>query len=293
MGRSVAFRVMAAMPRRQLTRRFPFERGLDRIMATFLLVNDDGVASPMLAPTVEVLRGLGTVRVVVPASEQSWKGKSMSRFGKVVVRPYAGFGVEGYTVEGTPADCVNLGVHSLFEGPPDWVISGINIGDNVGLAFILNSGTVGAAVEGALLGIPSLAFSHHVTYPMYREWSTEGRLTGADAERAVANAAASVGRLLPTILERGLPAQAVVLNINFPHGVEPETPVRWTQMQINSYGALFEADGDGYRHRYRGDAWREPSPCNDRDVVEGGEISVTPLTLRGLNLTGADPYPFA
>ena len=239
-------------------------------MPTFLLVNDDGVNSPMLAPTVEVLRGLGRVRVVVPATEQSWKGKAMSRFGRVEVTPHDGFGVEGFAVHGTPSDCVNLGVHNLFDGPRDWVISGINIGDNIGLAFVLNSGTVGAAVEGALLGIPAVAFSHHVTQSMFHEWSSDNRMTGATAERSVRAAAATVGRLLPAILEHGLPARPGVLNINFPHGVNEKTPVRWTGLQINSYGGLFEADGGGYRHRYRGDAWREPAEANDRDVVEGG-----------------------
>lgn len=261
-------------------------------MPTFLLVNDDGIDSPMLAPTVEMLRGLGTVRVAAPASEQSWKAKAITRFGKVEVRSHDGFGVEGFAVKGTPSDCVNLGVHSLFGDPPDWVVSGINIGDNVGLAFVMNSGTVGAAIEAALLGIPAVAFSHHLADPLYRQWSTEGRLTGAEAEAAVGSAAAAVGRLMPTILKHGLPENAMMLNINFPHGVRADTPVRWTQPQINSYGALFEKDGDGYRHRYRGDAWREPSENNDRDVVEGGEISVSALTLRNLSLTGFAPYSF-
>jgi 5'-nucleotidase len=242
---------------------------------------------------VQVLRALGTVRVVLPAAEQSWKGKAMSRFGRVAVKPYDGVGVEGFVVEGTPADCVNLGVHSLFADPPDWVISGINIGDNVGLAFSLNSGTVGAAFEGALLGLPSVAFSHHVTYAMYREWSTEGCLSGPEAERAVQQAAAAVGRLMPAILAHGLPEGAMLLNINFPKHLAPETPVRWTRLQNNRYGALFEPDGDGYRHRYRGDAWREPGERNDRDVVESGAISVTALTLGGMNVAGLRPYSFS
>lgn len=261
-------------------------------MPKFLLVNDDGVNSPMLRPTVERLRALGTVRVAVPAEEQSWKSKAISRFGTVKVEPRGDFGVEAFAVHGTPSDCVNLGVHQLFSDPPDWVISGINIGDNVGLAFILNSGTVGAAFEAALLGIPAVAFSHHVSWEIYRQWSAEGRLTGAEAEGAVENAADAVGRMMPALLDHGLPEGASMLNINFPQGVEADTPTRWTRLQNNRYGGLFEPDGEGFRHRYRGDAWRESGADNDRDVVESGVISVTPLTLSGFNPAGIEPFPF-
>ncbi|MCZ6647604.1 MAG: 5'/3'-nucleotidase SurE [SAR324 cluster bacterium] len=262
-------------------------------MPDFLLVNDDGVHSPMLAPTIHHLRKLGTVRLVVPAEEQSWKSKAMSRFGELIVRAQDGFGIEAYTVTGTPADCVNLGVHRLFSDPPDWVISGINIGDNLGLAFVLNSGTVGAAFESALLGIPAVAFSHHVTREMYFQWSDHGRLAGAAGEKAVANAAAAVGRLMPAVLAHGLPAGAMMLNINFPQDVNANTAVRWTRLQNNRYGSLFEPEGAGYRHRYRGDTWSEAAEHNDREVLESGAISVTPLTLDGLNLPYGEPFSFS
>ena len=261
-------------------------------MPIFLLVNDDGVNSPMLRPTVERLRELGTVRLVVPAEEQSWKGKAMSRFGTLRAEAREDFGVEAFSVDGTPSDCVNLGVHQLFPDPPDWVVSGINIGDNVGLAFILNSGTVGAAFEAALLGIPAVAFSHHVTWDVYRQWSTEGRLTGAAAETAVQDAAEAVGRLMPPLLAHGLPSGAMMLNINLPREVGRNTGVRWTRLQNNRYGGLFERDGAGYRHRYRGDAWRESGDNRDRDVVESGLISVTPLTLSALNVPDVQPFSF-
>lgn len=259
---------------------------------TFLLVNDDGVNSPMLQPTVARLRELGTVRVAVPAEEQSWKGKAISRFGKLKVEPRVEFGVDAFAVHGTPADCVNLGVHQLFADPPDWVVSGINIGENVGLAFILNSGTVGAAFEAALSGIPAVAFSHHVTWEIYNQWSTEGGLTGPEAESAVENAAAAVGRMMPALLSHGLPDGASMLNINFPRDLNAETPTRWTVLQNNRYGGLFERDGDGFRHRYQGDSWREEGAGMDREVVESGEISVTPLTLGGFNPSGVSPFSF-
>jgi 5'-nucleotidase len=172
------------------------------------------------------------------------------------------------------------------------VISGINIGDNVGLAFILNSGTVGAAFEAALLGIPAVAFSHHVTWEIYHQWSTEGRLTGVENLRAVENAADAVGRMMPPLLAHGLPEGAAMLNINFPREVDAATPTRWTRLQNNRYGGLFEPHGEGFRHRYRGDTWRECGADNDREVVESGAISVTPLTLNGFNPPGVKQFSF-
>lgn len=261
-------------------------------MPVFLLVNDDGVNSPMLRPTIAQLQALGTVRMVVPAEEQSWKAKAMTRFGRLLAEPREGYGIEAYTVTGTPADCVNLGVHQLFGDPPDWVISGINIGQNTGLAFALNSGTVGAAFEAALLGIPAVAFSHRIRPEIFRQWSTEGRLSGEEAETAVREAAEAVGRMMPVVLAHGLPGGTMMLNVNFPHDVNPDTPVRWTRLRHNRYGSLFERDGEGYRHAWRGDAWWEEAEDDDRGALESGAISVTPLTLGGLNVPGAEPLPF-
>ena len=121
---------------------------------------------------------------------------------------------------------------------------------------------VEAAFEAALLGIPAVAFSHHVTWDIYNQWSKEGRLTGPEAEAVVENAAAALGRMIPPLLAQGLPEGASILNINFPRGVNQDTPIRSTRLQNNRYGSLFEPEGEGYRHRYRGDAWRESGTDN-------------------------------
>ena len=144
-------------------------------MPTILLVNDDGVTSPLLAPLARRLAEIAELRLAVPLHERSWTGKSMTRHGLVRAhrldeRSYPELaGLNGYAIEGTPADCTNLGIHELFESPPDWVISGINIGVNAGLNFIVNSGTVGAAFEASLTGVPAAAFSVHMIRPVYDE----------------------------------------------------------------------------------------------------------------------------
>lgn len=164
-----------------------------------LVSNDDGIFSPGIKALGLAMRALGEVFVVAPDMEQSAVGH-----GITVRRPLrfkhtqsAGFGeIPAYRVDGTPADCVVLGVHLL--GRPDLVVSGINLGVNLGLD-LTHSGTVAAALEGASLGIPSIAFS----------LDTSGEvLDFQEAARWALAIARAVG-------ERGLPP-GVLLNVNFP-----------------------------------------------------------------------------
>jgi 5'-nucleotidase len=267
-------------------------------MPTFLLVNDDGVHSPFLLPLAARLAGLGAVRIAVPLHEKSWTGKAMTRHGKLRVHPLRGAAWPAFApysavaVEGTPSDCANLGVHHLFGDPPDWVVSGINIGMNAGLNFIVNSGTVGAAFEAALTGICAVAFSMHMPRPLYEQWVRERALTGALAERAIGAAAERAGRMMEALLAHGLPRGAMVLNVNFPQNLAADTPARWVPVQNNRYGSLFARGEDGYFHAYRGDAWRDESILGDKAVVERGEIAVSALTLAALSIAPPEPTPF-
>jgi 5'-nucleotidase len=103
-----------------------------------LVTNDDGVDSPALLPLIRELRALGPIRVAVPASERSWIGKAISRWDEIEVRTLVRDGIEIVAVDGYPADCTNLAVHSLFGEPPDLVVSGVNIGLNIGLPLERN-----------------------------------------------------------------------------------------------------------------------------------------------------------
>ena len=261
-------------------------------MTRFLITNDDGVASPLLLPLVQALAPLGEVALAVPLEEQSWKSKAMTRFGRVSVQERPEFGVEAYGLQGTPSDCVNIAVHHLLSHPPDWIISGINIGINTGEAYVVNSGTVGAAIEGALLGFPAVACSQFVPRELFLQWATQKRFEGATAAAMVQQAAKTTARMLRTIVTHGMPAGAMVLNVNFPHPLRDDTPVRWAPLLVTRYGSLFQREGDGFVHRFAGDIWREPSAVGDRDIVERGEISITALSLPGLtHPTAGYPIP--
>lgn len=268
-------------------------------MPTFLLVNDDGAQSPFLLPLAQALAPLGTVRIAVPLDEKSWTGKSMTRHGKLRVYPMRGPAWPAFdafsavAVEGTPSDCANLGVHHLFGDAPDWVVSGVNIGLNAGLNFIVNSGTVGAAFEAALIGVPAVAFSMHMSRPLYEQWVGKRQLTGGEAARLIAAASERSARILRTVLQRGLPEGTMVLNVNYPQGLTARTPARWVPVERNRYGSLFarHADGDGYAHSYQGDSWRDESVLGDKALVERGEIAVTALTLAAMTVPVPDPFP--
>ena len=124
-----------------------------------LICNDDGIYAPGIMMLYEAVRNIGEITVVAPDAEQSAVGHAITLSNPIKikrVRRNAQF--EGYAVVGTPADCIKLAVTVLLERPPDLIISGINLGPNVGISVIY-SGTVSAATEGAILGIPSMAIS--------------------------------------------------------------------------------------------------------------------------------------
>ncbi|HEX6254270.1 MAG TPA: 5'/3'-nucleotidase SurE [Euzebyales bacterium] len=135
-----------------------------------LLTNDDGVDSPALVPLARTLAGRGDVTVVVPDRQRSWIGKALSRTGEVALATTRRGDVPITTCTGYPADATQLGVHQVCDERPDVLVSGINLGLNHGSAFPLSSGTVGAAIEGWITGVPAIAFSTGVDGDGYRAW---------------------------------------------------------------------------------------------------------------------------
>src|SRR5512137_1552183 len=125
----------------------------------FLLTNDDGIYAQGLAALYRELSKDAECLVVAPEIEQSAVGHAITIFRPLMVRKARKDGAFlGYAVAGTPADCVKIGIRELAEQPVDLVISGINRGANVGIN-VLYSGTVSAATEAVILGVPSLAIS--------------------------------------------------------------------------------------------------------------------------------------
>ena len=247
-------------------------------MSWILLTNDDGIDSPALKPFATALRTLGTVRVVVPDQERSWVGKAITRIGEIGTDQVDLDGETAWTCTGYPADAVQIGIHGLFDEPPSLVVSGINIGYNHGAGFLMSSGTIGAAVEGWVSGVPSIALSTGAN----GDWSAWKRRAldpsaSADWER--------LGRLgaelVDLVVNAGLPDLADVISINVPFDATPDTPRHVTTIARIGYDRLFTDDGKGvYRHDFNGRLIEfEPLDGTDIEAGRDGRVSIAPIRM--------------
>jgi 5'-nucleotidase len=217
-------------------------------MKRILVTNDDGVRSPGIHALADALRRLGEVIVVAPHVEASAIGHALT-LRRPLRMEVAGDNV--YEVDGTPTDCVNIGITQIFKGRPDLVVSGINKGYNLG-----------DDVTYSLLGIPSIAVSLERTRQDY------------DFAPA-AGAAASIAEL---VLANGLPAR-IFLNINVPRGTPKgfRTTFQAKRNHVTVVDPRLDPRGNPYYWIEEGDNEWEADGRSDYRAVKDGYISVTPL----------------
>jgi 5'-nucleotidase len=229
-----------------------------------LLTNDDGVGSHLLVALAAQLDEIGDVDVIAPASDMTGVSRSLSLAGPVAVDEIRlSDGREAFAVTGTPVDCVRFGALGLAGEPPDLVISGPNFGINLG-DDVAYSGTVAAALEAALLGLPAAALSQQV--------SEDGSYDASELGRFVLG-------LVPLLAAGTLPP-GVVVNVNAPAGAV--AGVRVARLGRRRYRPLLrptgEADGGRRHYRLYGEALRlEGEPGTDIAAVAEGCIALTPL----------------
>ncbi|HEU4333402.1 MAG TPA: 5'/3'-nucleotidase SurE [Candidatus Eisenbacteria bacterium] len=227
-----------------------------------LVTNDDGIHAEGLKVLADAVRPLGTITIVAPDREQSATSHSLTLHRPLRIRKIAD---DIMTVDGTPTDCVLLGVHGFLKHRPDLIVSGINHGPNMG-NDVFYSGTVAAASEGAFLGIPAVAVS-------LATW--EGKSFEA--------AGRVVERLLPRLLEIGIPA-GKCLNINVPaRPWEALKGVRITRLGTRVFRDVIveKTDPRGKLYYWIGgeDPTWEHDEASDFAAVSEGYVSVTPLTF--------------
>lgn len=254
-----------------------------------LVTNDDGIDSPALPPLLRSLSQLATVCAVVPSREYSWSSKTMSRFGRLELSRLE---PDLYTLDGSPADCASIGIHNLRPTPPLLAVSGVNIGANAGLAFLLSSGTVGAALEASLSGVAAAAFSAQLQPEDYDRWRARRDL--APLAHTWDRAAAIARDIAAEILAGGLPSGAQLVSVNLPPGADRDTPRVLTGVTPTSYGPFFRrADDDRFVHEYSGIRRTLASADGDLDALERGQVAITPLRF-GLDVaaTAADRARF-
>jgi len=246
-------------------------------MSFLLVTNDDGIDSPALVPLMQALEALTPVRAVVPDRERSWIGKAITRHDDVVVKRADREGCEIWTTTGFPADCAQIGAHALFDERPEMLISGINIGLNHGLAFLMSSGTVGAASEGWIAGLPAVAISTG-NLGEHRLWADEA--WHEDSRAFWEGAAAIALDIVRTLRARGMPAGADLLSVNFPDTATVDTPREVTRLARTTYDQLFQARTEmpgTYFHDFGGFRDLDGASGTDLDAARRGHVSITPV----------------
>lgn len=163
-----------------------------------LVTNDDGITAPGIAALVEVMNEIGDVFVVAPDSPQSATGHSITISKPLRLDKVALFGDQSYQCSGTPVDCVKLAINKVIHRKPDLCVSGINHGSNSSINVIY-SGTMSAAMEGAIEGIPSVGFS-------LLDYNLDADFTASKKY---------VREIALKVLEKGLPTGSL-LNVNIP-----------------------------------------------------------------------------
>ena len=230
-----------------------------------LLTNDDGIHSPGLIALCEELAGIAEVYVVAPDRERSGTGHSITVFNPIKAqKAKVGMACSAWVIDGTPADCVKLGITALLPEPPDYVVSGINRGANLG-TDVLYSGTVSAAVEGVIMGVPAVAVSL-TSFDYNEDFSFSARFTRV---------------VLRVVEAKGL-ARDIILNINIPAIPRKEIKgLRITKLGVRRYDNLFEERKDPRGNAYYwlgGDVIREDqAPDSDVAAIEAGYLSITPI----------------
>jgi 5'-nucleotidase len=228
-----------------------------------LISNDDGIGADGIKALAKEIKKFATVIVAAPHTQQSAVGHSISMSSPIRVKEELVFrDFYGYAVEGTPADSVKLAVHTLLKNRKiDLLISGINQGANTAINTIY-SGTVSAATEGTILGLPSFAIS--LTSYTYKDFS---------------NAAKFASKLAKAVIKYGLP-KGTLLNVNVP-AIKKINGVKITKQGKSSWDDTYEIRLDPANRKYYWltGSMKKLDKTIDFDVkaVDEGFISVTPI----------------
>jgi 5'-nucleotidase len=242
---------------------------------TILVTNDDGIDSIGLSVLAKQLTHLGEVVVVTPGCQRSGVGKSISIGQVKICDAKLGDGITAYATTGTPADSFLIAINKILKKMPDLLVSGINIGPNLGIDDVLTSGTVGAAFEAAIHNIPAIAVSYCLSELSENTLGTT-RFSIKDLELA-----ASLGyKASKHVLESGMPADVDIISINVPENADPKN-VQLTRLCYDGYGDIHDEISDGYEikswalHHYP-----DGDPGTDLHAIKNGNhVSVTPIKL--------------
>lgn len=252
-------------------------------MPTILVINDDGIQSIGLSILAKQLKKLGDVIVVTPGDERSGVGKAIC-IGQIdVTENIFGDEIKAYATTGTPADSFLIAVNKILKRIPDLVVSGINIGPNLGIDDLLTSGTVGATFEAAIHNVPSIAISYCLSE------ITEKIVDKNSVSVEDLDLAAKLGyKTAKHVLENGMPADVDIISINVPENADCQN-VKLTSLCYDGYGDIHTEVKDGYMIK----SWAlrhypDGTPGTDLHAIKTDKcISVTPIKLEFVHNTQA------
>lgn len=236
-------------------------------MVKILVTNDDGIHSPGLYVLADAVRGFGDVYVVAPEKPKSATGLGMTLHKPLRVKRVPGK-EKTFAISGTPSDIIHIATN-VITGPVDLVVSGINVGDNTSIQVILSSGTIGAAAQAALLGIPAIAFSMAVS-------------DGEEIEEQAEKVTQVIRSVVEHVLTFGLPEGVDVISVNLPGKITEKTDVKVVPAAKLRWRELVDERTDPMGEKYYW-IYGEPTeiePGTDVHVVfREGNIAITPLSL--------------
>ncbi len=244
-------------------------------MAKILVTNDDGVHSLGLKLLADSVKPLGTLYIVAPETPKSASGLGITLHKPLRLEKIRYWDMDIYVTNGTPSDVVYLTLNELTTSI-DIAVSGINVGDNTSIQVILSSGTIGAAAQAALLGIPALAFSANV--------DDASEFEDGDYARMLRSITYAITR---AVINHGLPRDVDLLSINYPRRIRPSTKVKVTRPARVKFQQKVNVNYDPYGRKYY---WLygkivDPIPGTDVYTVYVEEaIAITPVKL--------DFYPY-
>ncbi|ABL87483.1 3'-nucleotidase / 5'-nucleotidase [Pyrobaculum islandicum DSM 4184] len=246
-----------------------------------LVTNDDGIHSPGLRLLYQFVSSLDEVDVVAPESPKSAVGLGITLHKPLRMYKVDICGFVAYATSGTPSDTIYLATYGLGRSY-DLVLSGINQGDNTSLQVILSSGTLGAAFQAALLGIPAVAYSAYI-----EDW---GEIL--NDKTAIEIMETVVRTTAEYVLKRGMPKGVDVISVNFPRKLRRGVKARLVKAAKMRYAQQIErrVDPRGAYYYWLYGVNLDPEPNTDVYVVlKEGNIAVTPLTLN-LNVFDSERY---
>lgn len=216
-------------------------------MKNVFVVNDDSIRSPGLSV---LIKGLEKYNLTIVSTEhvKSWTSKAITVNKHIKLKEESIANHKAFVIDGFPADCVNIGLNHIIKEKQDLLVSGINIGENATVGWLLSSATVAATIEGAICGVKGIAFSQQMSDEEYDEiTSAVKNKQPVEKYEKFFNLSGKTSKVITDyVLEKDFPKEAKIISVNFPP--EGSFNGKWvvTRPYYWSYGSLFSKTPEGY-----------------------------------------------